>query len=47
MILDLVISVILTFGAGGPINNFNECPPAEQPDAVAAVQVIDTTVDQA
>jgi hypothetical protein len=27
MILDLVLSVILTFGAGGPSNNFNECPP--------------------
>ena len=47
MILDLVISVILTFGAGGPSNNFNECPAAAQPDAVAAVQVINTTVEQA
>ena len=47
MILDLVLSVILTFGASGPSNNFNECPPADQPDTVAAVQVINTTVDQA
>jgi hypothetical protein len=47
MILDLVLSIILTFGASGPSNNFNECPPADQPDTVAAVQVINTTVDQA
>jgi hypothetical protein len=48
MILDLALSIILTFGASGPSNNFNECPPADQPDAVAtAVQVINTAVDQA
>jgi hypothetical protein len=47
MILDLVISIILTFGAGGPSNNFNECPAADQPDAVAAVQVVNLNVDQA
>ena len=47
MILDLVLSIIVTFGASGPSGNFNECPPADQPDAVAAVQVIDTVVDQA
>lgn len=47
MILDIVISVILTFGAGGPSNNFNECPPADQPDAVATAQVVNPTVDQA
>jgi hypothetical protein len=47
MILDLVISVILTFGASGPSNNFNECPPADQPDTVATMQVINPTVDQA
>ena len=47
MILDLVLSIIVTLGASGPSGNFNECPPADQPDAVAAVQVIDTVVDQA
>jgi hypothetical protein len=47
MILDIVLSVILTFGASGPTGNFDECPPAEQPDAVAAVQVINIGVDQA
>jgi hypothetical protein len=47
MILDLVISIILTVGAGGPSNNFNECPPADQPDAVAVVHVVNLDVDQA
>jgi|KBSSwiStaDraftv2_1062776.scaffolds.fasta_scaffold147980_4 hypothetical protein len=43
MILDLALSIILTFGASGPSNNFNECPPADQPDAVATVQANTTT----
>lgn len=47
MILDLMLSIILTFGASGPSGNFDECPPADQPDTVAAVQVINTVVDQA
>lgn len=47
MILDIVLSVILTFGASGPSGNFNECPPADQPDTVAAVQVINTVADEA
>ena len=47
MILDLMLSIILTFGASGPSGNFNECPAAEQPDAVATVQVINIGVDLA
>ena len=46
MILDVLLSIIITFGAG-PSGNFDECPPADQPDTVAAVQVINTVVDQA
>ena len=46
MILELFLSIIVTLGAGLS-GNFNECPPSDQPDAVAAVQVINTAVDQA
>ena len=47
MILDVLLSIIITFGASGPSGDFNECPAADQPDTVAAVQVINTVVDQA
>ena len=39
MILDLALSIILTFGAGGPTGDFNECPPASDNETVATSQV--------
>ena len=34
MILELLLSIVITFGASGPTGTFNECPPNEQPVAV-------------
>ena len=47
MILDILLSIVITFGASGPSGSFNECPLADQPDTVATVQATTTTVDQA
>lgn len=43
MILELALSIILTFGAGLS-GNFSECPAASDPGTVSAsVNVADTT----
>ena len=34
MILELLLSIVITFGASGPTGNFEECPVADQPAAV-------------
>jgi hypothetical protein len=34
MILELLLSIVITFGATGPVGNFDECPVADQPAAV-------------
>ena len=34
MILDILLSIVITFGASGPTGNFDECPTADQPVAV-------------
>jgi hypothetical protein len=33
MILELLLSIVITFGAG-PTGNFDQCPVADQPVAV-------------
>ena len=43
MILDIVLSIVLTFGAGGPIGNFNECPAAGDTETVATSQHTSST----
>ena len=34
MILELLLSIVITFGASGPTSGFNECPTGDQPVAV-------------
>jgi len=34
MILELLLSIVITFGATGPTGGFDECPVADQPAAV-------------
>ena len=34
MILELVLSVVIIFGASGPTGGFDECPVTNQPVAV-------------
>ena len=34
MILELLLSIVITFGVSGPAGNFDECPVADQPAAV-------------
>ena len=34
MILELLLSIVITFGATGPAGNFDECPAADQPAVV-------------
>ena len=34
MILELLLSIVITFGASGPTGNFDQCPVADQPVAV-------------
>ncbi len=38
MILEILLSIIVTFGAQGPTNNFGECPATSEPETVAAQQ---------
>lgn len=49
MILDIVLSIVLTFVAGGPTGDFNECPAASYSETVATVQYTTNsgTVEQA
>lgn len=37
MILEVLLSIVITFG-GGLTGNFGECPASTQPDTVAAQQ---------
>ena len=46
MILELALSIIVTFGAGLS-GNFGECPAASDPDTVATVVNAATTTEQA
>ncbi len=34
MILELLLSIVIVFGASGPTGNFDECPIADQPATV-------------
>ena len=34
MILELLLSIVITFGVTGPTGNFDQCPAADQPVAV-------------
>ena len=34
MILDILLSIVITFGASGLTGNFNECPAASEPETV-------------
>lgn len=34
MILELLLSIVITFGATGPTGSFDECPVADQPATV-------------
>ncbi len=34
MILELLLSIVITFGASGPTGDFNECPVTDQPVTV-------------
>ncbi len=34
MILEILLSIVITFGASGPTGNFDECPIANQPETV-------------
>jgi hypothetical protein len=34
MILELLLSIVITFGTTGPTGNFEECPAADQPVTV-------------
>jgi hypothetical protein len=34
MILELLLSIVITFGVTGPTGDFNQCPPADQPATV-------------
>ena len=38
MILEILLSIIVTFGAGGPTGNFGECPTGSEPETVAVQQ---------
>ena len=38
MILEILLSIIITFGAQGPTNDFGECPATSEPETVAAQQ---------
>ena len=33
MILEILLSIVITFGASGPTGDFNECPATDQPAA--------------
>lgn len=45
MILDLILSIVITLGgAQSPTGGFNECPPATDPDTVAAVLITTSPV---
>lgn len=43
MILDIVLSIVVTFGSGGLTGDFGECPPADQTEVVATSQETSTT----
>jgi hypothetical protein len=34
MILEILLSIVITFGVSGPTGDFDECPVADQPAAV-------------
>ena len=34
MILELLLSIVITFGVSGPTGNFDQCPVTDQPAAV-------------
>lgn len=34
MILEILLSIVITFGASGPSGDFNECPGTDQPATV-------------
>jgi len=34
MILELLLSIVITFGVSGPTGNFDQCPSGDQPAAV-------------
>ena len=45
MILDIVLSIVLTFAAGGPTGNFHECPAAGETETVATSQYTPSSSD--
>ena len=46
MILDIVLSIILTFGASGPSGDFNECPAAGDTEPAVAAQTTNSAALQ-
>ena len=38
MILEILLSIIITFGAPGPTGDFGECPAGGEPETVVAQQ---------
>ena len=34
MILEILLSIVIAFGASGPTGNFDECPTGDQPATV-------------